>query len=76
MRMPAIIHRNFSLKCRQCAAVGVPVRVDSQTPETIVLALQCLTCGLEWLTQGDLPVFLAWVKPDRRRKNAHAKQVH
>ncbi len=62
-----VIDPKFSLKCRQCGDIGVPLRVESQTATTIVLALRCGVCALEWTTQGDLPVFLAWVKPDRRR---------
>jgi hypothetical protein len=62
------VEPRFSLKCRHCSANGVPVRVESQTMTTIVLALRCSACAMEWTTQGDLPVFLAWVKPDRRRR--------
>jgi hypothetical protein len=58
----------FSLRCRHCNATGVPVRVESQTMTTLVLAVRCSACESEWTTQGDLPVFLAWVKPDRRRR--------
>jgi hypothetical protein len=62
------IEPKFSLKCRHCGAAGVPVRVESQTTTTLVLALRCNACAVDWTTEGDLPVFLAWVKPDRRRK--------
>lgn len=62
-----VLEPRLSLKCRQCGGVGVPLRVESQTATTIALALRCETCALEWTTRGDLPVFLAWVKRDRRR---------
>jgi hypothetical protein len=65
-----VMEHKFSLKCRQCGATGVPVRVDSQTPTTIVLAVRCRSCALEWTAEGHLPVFLAWVKPDRRRRTS------
>jgi hypothetical protein len=68
--------RKFSLKCRQCAGLGVPLRVESQTPTTIVLALRCCVCGVEWIAEGDLPVFLAWVKPDRRRSPRYPRPIH
>ena len=64
---PEPIAPEFSLKCHRCAKLGVPLRVDSQTPTTIVIALRCNQCSVEWIANGDLPVFLAWVKPDRRR---------
>ena len=70
------IESRFSLKCRKCAGLGVPLRVDSQTPAIIVIALRCSQCQVEWVAKGDLPVFLAWVKPDRRRTRRLAKQVH
>ena len=35
-----------------------------------MLALRCSACALDWTTQGDLPVFLAWVKPDPRLETA------
>jgi hypothetical protein len=63
----AVLEPTFSLKCRQCGDIGVPLRVESQTATTIALALRCETCAVDWTTQGDLPVFLAWVKRDRRR---------
>jgi len=66
----AAIQRKFSLRCEQCEAIGVPLRVESQTESTIALALRCSACAREWTTRGDLPVFLAWVKPDRRRHDA------
>ena len=59
--------RKFSLTCQQCGVTGVPVRVESQTPSTIALAIRCDACGHDWRAEGDLPAFLAWVKPDRRR---------
>jgi hypothetical protein len=64
------LERKFSLRCEQCDAIGVPLRVESQTESTLALALRCSACSREWTTQGDLPVFLAWVKPDRRRRDA------
>ena len=71
-----MIEPKFSLKCRQCAGMGVPLRVDAHTPATITIALRCSQCQVEWLAKGDLPVFLAWAKPDRRRHPRSEKQVH
>jgi hypothetical protein len=62
------IEQRFSLKCRNCEGLGVPLRVDLQAPTILVLALRCRMCGVEWVAKGDLPVFLAWVKPDRRQR--------
>lgn len=71
----SMLEQKFSLKCAQCGALGVPLRVDSQTPHTIVLALRCTACASTWTAKGDLPVFLAWVKPDRRRKMPDGTRV-
>lgn len=62
------ITKLLSLKCARCGTAGVPLRVESQSNTTVVLAFRCQTCAVEWTTKADLPVFLARVKPDRRQR--------
>ena len=62
------IRKILSLKCERCSRAGAPLRVESQTNTTLVLAFHCQTCATEWTTEAVLPVFLAWVKPDRRQR--------
>lgn len=62
------IKNKSSFKCPQCGAAAAPLRVESQTDTAIVLALRCNTCAIEWTTEANLPVFVAWVKPDRRQR--------
>lgn len=57
----------FSLKCQQCGTTGTPVRVESQTEAIIVLSVECPACAHVWTVEGDLPAFMTWLKPDRRR---------
>lgn len=61
------LNRTFSLKCPQCGTTGAPVRVESQTQAVIVLSIKCAACAREWTVEGDLPAFMTWLKPDRRR---------
>jgi hypothetical protein len=77
MRADAIESR-FRLKCGTCAGLGVPSRVDLHTPAIITIALRCSQCQVEWIAKGDLPVFLAWVKPARERSYSlkKQKQIH
>ena len=62
------ITKLLSLKCARCGTAGVPLRVESQINTTVVLAFHCHACAIEWTAEAVLPVFLAWVKPDRRRR--------
>lgn len=62
------VNRTFSLTCQQCGATGAPVRVESQTPSVIVMSIRCDACAHEWTVEGDLPAFMTWLKPDRRRQ--------
>ena len=59
--------RTFSFTCQECGATGTPVRVESQTPDVIVLSINCATCTHQWAIEGDLPAFMTWLKPDPRR---------
>ncbi len=59
--------KQFSLMCQQCGTTGAPVRVESQTETVIILAIKCGACTNQWTVAGDLPAFMAWLKPDRRR---------
>ena len=47
--------RPFSLTCQECGTTGTPVRVELQTPDVIVLSINCGTCTHEWTIEGDLP---------------------
>lgn len=62
------IEKRSSLTCSRCGTTAVPLSVESQTDTTMVLALRCKTCAIDWTTEADLPVFLARIKPDRRQK--------
>ena len=61
------LNRTFSLKCQHCGTTGSPIRVESQTETTILLSIECPSCAHLWTVEGDLPAFLMWLKPDRRR---------
>lgn len=63
-----ISRKQFSLICQQCGTTGAPVSVESQTETVIVLAIRCGACSHQWTVVGDLPAFMTWLKPDRRRQ--------
>lgn len=69
------IQRKFSLTCPQCSLTGVPIRVESQTLTTLTMSVRCASCNKEWIADGDLPVFLTWVKRDRRRPAEGGKDI-
>ena len=68
MDAPTMSRKQFSLICQQCSTTGAPVRVESQTETVIILTMRCGACRHEWTVAGDLPAFMTWLKPDRRRQ--------